>query len=500
VNTTILRALFEDARQQVLDNKVFRLLVILTLFPILLTFVIGFREEGIVILWGLESLTYQQLLEAFPSPGQIDVPDISAQLIQGLQSIVTDVLVGNVGMMLCIAATAFFAPRILEKGAADTLFSKPVSRATILLSRYFAGILFVTFIAIVLVVGMYLGFWIVSGYQDAGFLWGAVTLVYVYAIMHAFSIAVAVFTRSSTAAILMTLFLFIVCGGLHYAWRGYSYNKEQAVVAKLRAGAELEESQEEDSFWLLDAVKYTFEALHYTLPKTGDADLITGKLRRALTESPAVIETEDSDFVVKKGPAGFELLEGTAKKLDQSGVEWTSSAEGGAQAGRVVVRRYLAPEVERTVGGKVRRRRLSSKEAADQFIVELESTGVEPELSSTRLSDVRVMEVGWTTEAGAEKHSRLLLQFDEWMYAVDITLAAGLMDEFEQQHWRSGFLQNGNIVLGQIAGMGPGTWYAKVFTWDAELKYNVFFSIGSSLAFVLAMLSLACLKLRKIDF
>ena len=39
--------------------------------------------------------------------------------------------------MFCIAATAFFVPRMLEKGAADTLFTKPLSRVVLLLSPPF---------------------------------------------------------------------------------------------------------------------------------------------------------------------------------------------------------------------------------------------------------------------------------------------------------------------------------------------------------------------------
>ena len=60
MNLTILRALFEDARQQVLDNKVFRLLILLTALPILGTFLVGFREDHISFLWGYQVIEYER--------------------------------------------------------------------------------------------------------------------------------------------------------------------------------------------------------------------------------------------------------------------------------------------------------------------------------------------------------------------------------------------------------------------------------------------------------
>ena len=86
------------------------------------------------------------------------------------------------------------------------------------------------------------------------------------------------------------------------------------------------------------------------------------------------------------------------------------------------------------------------------------------------------------------------------MYEVHTELLDGFLEDWSERRWRSQFLYEGNLVLGQVAGMTPDRWYEKVFTWDAELKYNIFFSIGSSLAFIVAMLSLAWLRLRTIDF
>ena len=42
-----------------------------------------------------------------------------------------------------------------------------------------------------MVLGVHAGLTVVSGYSDPGFLWGLVTLTYVFSLVHAFSTAVA---------------------------------------------------------------------------------------------------------------------------------------------------------------------------------------------------------------------------------------------------------------------------------------------------------------------
>lgn len=518
MNLTIMRAMFEDARQQVLDNKVFRLLVILTGIPILFSFLIGFNEEHISLLFGWKEIPYKEFMENFGGTANLGTEEVNVLFIQGVQSLFLSVFAGMFGMMLCIAATAFFAPRILEKGAADTVFSKPVSRMTVLMSRYLAGILFVAFISIILVVGMYLGFFLVSGYNDPGFLWGALTLVYLYAMMHAFSTAVAVWTRSSTAAILLTIILFMICGAVHGGWIGMKYFEEQEFVTQLRAQSDDDEEEgeeEEDGSAILEVLTNTLSVLHYTLPKTSDADMITEKLKRAVTENDPQIETDDGDLIVKSPPGEFTIDESTRDSLDSTGVVWVSSTDGGAMDGTVTMRRYERPKVEKTIAGKTRIRSLTGKDVSKAFIEELEEKGEAPNSDDTSLSDLRVYEVMWSPISGSTQNRRLIFNFGDYLYEIDFVLADGrdltsedgsatsgtqIMDEREERQWRFRFLRNGNIVLGQVAGMTPDVWYDKVFDWDSELKYNIFFSIGSSLLFILAMLGLTWFKLRRIDF
>ncbi|MFT7484856.1 MAG: ABC-type transport system involved in multi-copper enzyme maturation permease subunit [Candidatus Paceibacteria bacterium] len=499
----ILRALFEDARQQVLDNKVFRLLIILTALPILFTFLVGFHEEGISIFWGWREIPYADILGSFRGTRGVQESDLSVAAIQVVQTVIVQVFVGMFGMMLSIAATAFFVPRILEKGSADTLFSKPVSRMAILLSRYFAGILFVAFLSLALVLGMYLGFLVNSGYNDPGFLWGALTLVYLYTMMHSFSVAVAVFTRSSTAAILTTIFLFMICGAVHGGWQSVQFFEEQSLVSQLRAATDEEEDEdaetEEENGGILEVLVTALNTAHYILPKTSDADMITQKLRRAITEKTPVISSGDSDFVLKLGPTDYQLVPGSEDGFEGDGVLWRPRGDSTGLT-TISVRRYPRPVTERKVASKTRKRQSRSKDVFKALEEELEAGGFKPETETSSLSEVSTYILMWTdTDAGTDNR-RYIFHFSDWMYEISMAFAIDSDEAEEQREWRREFLYHGNIVLGQIAGMRPDSWYEQVFDWDAELKYNIFFSIGSSLAFILSMLSLAWFRLRRIDF
>ncbi|MEO6709023.1 MAG: hypothetical protein ABIP42_05550, partial [Planctomycetota bacterium] len=126
------KALFKDALYQVLDNRVFRLLVILVAVLILPTFLIAAKPEELVVFFGWKTFQYADVLGSFDIGMPADSTAAHATLIQSVQTLLVDQIAGNFGLIFAIAATAFFVPRLVEKGAADTVFSKPVSRAALL--------------------------------------------------------------------------------------------------------------------------------------------------------------------------------------------------------------------------------------------------------------------------------------------------------------------------------------------------------------------------------
>ena len=524
MNLTIVRALLEDSRQQVLDNKVFRLLVILTGIPILLTILVGFHEDRMEVLWGLYTIEYAELIQSFGGgQGGPRTESLSAGFIQGIQALVVEFFAGSLGVLFCIAATAFFMPRVLEKGAADTLFSKPVSRLAILLSRYVAGLLFIAGISIVLVFGMFFGFGLRSGYWDPGFLWGALTLVYLFGMMHAFSLCIAVLTRSSTAAILMTIVLFFISGRVHWGWETLQYMEHNEAAQLIRAAGQgsgsagddeadedsddgESDGEEEERSPVLQVIFDVVNTLHYALPKTRDADIITGKLRRALSERASELKTDDGELEIKLPPRDMVLDESSADGLESGGVRWVATSSAGADDASVLVQRYPRPEVERGVGAKRRMLPQTGRAAAKEHVEALEGQAQvlgKASTSTENFAGVRMSMVTWqeSVDAGVRNHERLYVHFGDWMYQIDFEAIESFdPDPRISERRRNRFLSPANFVLGQEIMLRQDQWYEQVFTWSAPWRFNIFFSIGSSLAFVLAMLTLAWLRLRRIDF
>jgi len=555
VNAPTARALLEDTFYQVLDNKIFRLLLAVVLLIVAPTFLIGFRENSVQVLFGWREIGYDQFL-GFAGQRARAVFDPQARVIQGFQSVVVEGLIGNLGMVFCVSATAFFMPRMMEKGSADILFAKPVSRLYLMLSRYVAGLLFVGILAFVLVFGIWLGLVVVSGYNDPGFLWGAVTLVYLFAILHAFSVCVGVFTRSTVAAIMLSLFLFMGSGCVHKVWRFRGYLEETQLVEKLReqslnekdgeasAAAAADESakrkEASGSSGFIDFMVFVLDAAHYVLPKTSDADVLTQKLRKAIAQRELVLYDDTARTSATGNPEGFELSRRTSPPsragivsadLESEPAVWIARS-GGREVGRCELSRKSRlrerPSAPNAGAAQHRTRRLGTNDAVDEFEERVASESSPAPSITTRKASVDgnyAVFLSWSEHAanGERNGEACVFTFGDWMFVLDARADASFLSAHELAKRIDAFA--GNIALGHVratddssgngiivasSGSGsaptserwvdPSTWYEQRFGWTSALAYNAWFSIGSSVAFALVVFWLAWLKLRRIDF
>jgi ABC-type transport system involved in multi-copper enzyme maturation permease subunit len=501
MNRTIARALLEDAFRQVMDNKVFRLLLLLCIVLVAPWYLMGFREDGIHLLYGWKTIAYSDFLGSFGRTSQA-ASDTQIQFIQSLQSLFVEWFAGLFGFLFCIAATAFFVPRMLEKGAADTLFTKPIHRFALLAARYTAGILFVGILSLVLVVGIHVGLLIFSGYSDPAFLWSALTLVYVYAIVQTVSVIVGVFTRSSVAAILCTTIFLAFNGCVQKSWvvGQWAHEREHARFADAPDAANAAAAEKNP---ILVFLADTLSVLHYTLPKTHDADVLTKKLRTIVAGKGSVVRDDAIHLVVGDDPEGFRLATDRGSvDLSKAPARWVGGWAGESSASITLSRRSRANEA----GSSTRRARQSTSQAATELVKTLEGTTSIVPGSLTRespdsmqlLSEI----VRWneTAPAGIVGRQHAFIGVDDWMVEIDVREPGADAQSIRDRVEVLRFMRSLRVEKDDVSFLSQDEWYEKRFGWTAPLPFNAFFSLLSSIAFAALMLGISAWRLSRIDF
>lgn len=522
MNRNQLRALAADAFHQVLDNGVFRILAILCALPVLFTFVVGIREEGVVLLFGVKSWTYKEIFGAF-TPGALP-PDPRGMLIEILLQIVLDFLAGSLGMLMALSATSFFVPRLLEKGAAELYFHKPVSRTVLLVSRYFAGLVFVGLISLVLVGGIYLGLLLVSGHGDPAILLAAPILTYTFVPIYAFTVLAGVVTRSSVASLLLSAFFFLFNGCIQQSWIAWQAatkgpaqrlvheadEESDAPAGKVAEDGDTEEDEDDEDEGKNPAAQFflnVLDGLHLVLPKTADADAFGQKLRKALDRP--LYRDEEALVALARLPAGLEPLE-----LDEIPPDAPLRARLGvpvlaARAGNGTVHslcRRPAEHTETTIGERVKKRVETASQAAKSLEKDLKA-----------LADVRAVERGserfgsthgegeisgslvtWYEGEGDGTRTRSALVFKGTRDDPVFTLFCDAQGELASE----AAAEERKRLAGElyVDRMALEDWYPGALGFGAPLRFNILFSIGSTLAFAALMLALGVWRLARIGF
>lgn len=512
MNRNIVRALVLDAFYQVLDNWVFRILTGLTLIPILLTFVVGIREEGIVLLFGVKHWSYEEL------PFNLGtVADPQGTLIEAVLELFIGQVAGGLGILLSIAATAFFVPRLLEKGAAELYFHKPVSRTALFLSRYFAGLLFIALAGAFLVGGTFLGLALVSGRADAGILLAMPTLVYVFALVFPFTMLVGVVTRSTVASILLSGLFFVFNGCIQQAWISFEQFSNSPAKALLRPPGEKQDEEpvdeslaaepEQERSGIAATLRTTLDVVRTILPKTSDADTFARKVRRSLN-APA-FRDEGELVVVSRVPSGLRALDlgsltAPAELRELLGTpRFGATAPDAAIAGKVPLRFSLWSRPIETSTSRIGERERVRKETASAAGEKIEDTLVATQgrmdVKRTRenLGDsLSAARISWSlaSEEGSEQRVAYVFKGVEEKQIFTLLI--------EQSTDAPVFLEEVERITRHVRldKQAIDEWYPAQVRFDAPWRTNIFFSIGSSLAFAAALLVLGLWRLTRIAF
>lgn len=189
-------AVLQDTFRESLDRKIFWVIVGLSVLVAVSMACIEFQPTQVSILfgkWTIETTEY--------APATAGGRALIANLVAWLMSKV----LGWIGVLLMIVATASFFPTMMERGAIDVVLAKPISRARLFLYKYAASMVFVLLQATIfvgltfIVAGLRWHVWL------PGYLLAIPLVALLFSYLYCVSVFVGVVTRSVIAAILLTV-------------------------------------------------------------------------------------------------------------------------------------------------------------------------------------------------------------------------------------------------------------------------------------------------------
>ena len=177
--------------------------------------------------------------------------------------LIEDQVVNGIGsailLLISVIITAFFIPNMLRKGALDLIIAKPIGRVPLLIYKYLGGCTFIFLVTTYTIGSLWLVLGLRTGHYDPRILVIIPAVTFTFALLYAFSVLIAVYTRSAIAAILLTVgfafFLYVV-----------------GQVKTLSDRAKLEEKN-----WA-PLAHQIIDACNYALPRYKDLDKITTKV------------------------------------------------------------------------------------------------------------------------------------------------------------------------------------------------------------------------------
>jgi hypothetical protein len=122
-------------------------------------------------------------------------------------------------IVLALISTAGIIPDFIAGGSVDLYLSKPVSRVRLFLTKYATGLLFVTLQVLIFSAACFVLIRIRAGTWDPRLFWAVPVVVLVFSYLFAFAVLLGLLTRSTVAALLLTILFWLGLFGVATAER-----------------------------------------------------------------------------------------------------------------------------------------------------------------------------------------------------------------------------------------------------------------------------------------
>ena len=200
-------ALIVDSFRESRDRNIFWVMLGISVLVAAAMFCVSFEQNSIRMFFGLWNL---DLSELFP-----DLVFTRETLISLAVYGVMDHILGNVGVLLALIATASFFPSFMDRGAIDIVLSKPISRPMLFLGKYLGSVVFVVVQATVFVVLTFLVVGLRWGVWMPGYLLVIPLMALLFSYYYCISVWVGVRTRSTVASVLLGVGAWAAFSGVH---------------------------------------------------------------------------------------------------------------------------------------------------------------------------------------------------------------------------------------------------------------------------------------------
>jgi hypothetical protein len=182
-----------------------------------------------------------------------------------------------VATILALISTAGIFPDFITGGSIDLYLSKPLSRARLFAVKYFSGLLFVALQVFVVTVGGFLVMGLRGHQWMPSIFWAIPIVICFFSYLFGICVFFGVSTRSTIAALLLTLLFWAVFAGLDIAERPLllmrnTLENEASRPLSPSADPQLQKEHEstERNVWLFRMMHRTAYVIKTVTPKTSD--------------------------------------------------------------------------------------------------------------------------------------------------------------------------------------------------------------------------------------
>jgi hypothetical protein len=192
-------AMLLDGYRELNSKRMFWIVLFLSGLVVISFAAVGVRDEKLTFLWF-----------DTPVPVPFDAADLYRMLFSALG---ISVWLAFAATILALISTASIFPDFISGGSIDLYLSKPISRLRLFVTKYVTGLLFVALQVAIFATASYVVIGVRGGVWEGGIFLAIPLVVCFFSYLYAVSVLAGVVTRSTLAAVLLTVlfWFFLFC-------------------------------------------------------------------------------------------------------------------------------------------------------------------------------------------------------------------------------------------------------------------------------------------------